>query len=145
MSCGEDNDQEGAGTSSLNSPEHGLKTSCVKGGTHPVFFLQPTHILFAGALATAPEVRDELRREVAGGPGPLAGREICRCRARQLIPADPGAPTGEAVPVAVRAEQNDLGEPEPRRGVEVPVVARKVVVPLRGPAPRLGVVVGHLV
>src|SRR5215831_17570908 len=35
MSCGEDNDQEGSGTSSLNSPEHGLKTSCVKGGTHP--------------------------------------------------------------------------------------------------------------
>src|SRR5215472_2969291 len=35
MSCGEDNDQEGSGTSSLNSPDHGLKTSCVKGGTHP--------------------------------------------------------------------------------------------------------------
>src|SRR5262249_14129771 len=39
MSCGEDNDQEGSGTSSLNSPDHGLKTSCVKGGTHPDFVL----------------------------------------------------------------------------------------------------------
>src|SRR5262249_15971596 len=38
MSCGEDNDQEGSGTSSLNSPDHGLKTSCVKGGTHPKHF-----------------------------------------------------------------------------------------------------------
>jgi hypothetical protein len=36
MSCGEDNDQEGSGTSSLNFPDHGLKTSCVKGGTHPI-------------------------------------------------------------------------------------------------------------
>src|SRR5262245_34020645 len=35
MSCGEDNDKEGSGTSSLNSPDHGLKTSFVKGGTHP--------------------------------------------------------------------------------------------------------------
>jgi hypothetical protein len=35
MSCGEDNDQEGSGTSSFNFPDHGLKTSCVKGGTHP--------------------------------------------------------------------------------------------------------------
>jgi hypothetical protein len=35
MSCGEDSDKEGSGTSSLNHPDHGLKTSCVKGGTHP--------------------------------------------------------------------------------------------------------------
>ena len=35
MSCGEDSDKEGSGTSSLNYPDHGLKTSCVKGGTHP--------------------------------------------------------------------------------------------------------------
>ena len=34
MSCGEESDTEGAGTSRLNSPDHGLKTSCVKGGTH---------------------------------------------------------------------------------------------------------------
>src|SRR2546425_8564756 len=35
MSCEEDSDKEGSGTSRLNYPDHGLKTSCVKGGTHP--------------------------------------------------------------------------------------------------------------
>src|SRR5215831_6707491 len=35
MSCGEDSAKEGSWTSSLNYPDHGLKTSCVKGGTHP--------------------------------------------------------------------------------------------------------------
>src|SRR5215510_5945902 len=37
MRCGEDSDKEGSWASSLNDPDHRLKTSRVKGGTHPQF------------------------------------------------------------------------------------------------------------
>ena len=105
--------------------------------------LQATHVLVTGALAPAPEVRDARRRDVERRPGPRAGGDSCRRRARQLLPTHPGAPTGQAVPVVVRAKHDDLREPEPRRRVEPLVVSRKVVVPGRRPPPRPGdVVVG---
>jgi len=64
MSCGEDNDQEGSGTSSLNSPDHGLKTSCVKGGTHPKKRYWGRHFWARGYFcATVGQMTEEMVQE----------------------------------------------------------------------------------
>src|SRR5262249_42756245 len=83
MSCGEDNDQEGSGASSLNSTDHGLKTSCVKGGTHPKFrlkaFLLRHDIRYTGRATWGPAHRRGLSEVVCPTPAqPIVFQEYIR-------------------------------------------------------------------